>query len=312
MPSGPVTQRKAWVEMIHRYLATAVGVLIIVLAASSWLAPRPQTANRLNAPQTRPLASPAGRGLYSNRWWATASLVWVCVQGAFGALTVTMKLFPAIVTLHLLGGLLLLVLLTVQVLRQGLAAAPVLIEPVKPPIKIFIWLAFSALVLQIALGGWVSTNYAVLACNEFPRCQGTWWPLMDFDQGFQIWRQLGLTQHGDHIGFSALTAIHYTHRIMAGVVMLILGALAWHLNAIHGLRLQSRWLAALLGLQLATGLSNVVLDWPLLAALMHTGGAAALILVMTWLAFICGQAPAFTPQRNTAPGARLTELRTKA
>jgi cytochrome c oxidase assembly protein subunit 15 len=135
---------------------------------------------------------------------------------------------------------------------------------------------------------------------------------MDFEQGFQIWRKLGLAQNGDHIGFAALTAIHYTHRLMAGVVMLMLGALAWHLNGISGLRHQSRWLAALLGLQLATGLSNVVLDWPLLAALMHTGGAAALILVMTWLAYICGQAPEFSPQRHTAPGASLTELRPKA
>ena len=138
------------------------------------------------------------------------------------------------------------------------------------------------LVAQVALGGWVSTNYAVLACSDFPTCQGRWWPQMDFVQGFELWRALGLTAAGEHISFAALTAIHYTHRLAAYGVLTLMIMLAWQLNRLKAWRIQSRVLAALLGLQLATGLSNVVLGWPLLAALLHTGGAGALVLVLAW------------------------------
>jgi heme a synthase len=293
LPTGPVTHGKAWIEMIHRYLATGVGVLILVMAVASWVQ---HFKNRAAGLRLTPPVSP---------WLATATLVWVCVQGAFGALTVTMKLFPAIVTLHLMGGLVLLALLTVQVVRQKqfqTGSAPV---RVSPGVRGLMWVTFAILVVQIALGGWVSTNYAVLACNEFPRCQNSWWPHMDFEQGFQIWRKLGMTSSGENIGFAALTAIHYVHRMMAVGVLLAAGALAWALNGSRGgaddsartsfsgsgnshltgstsLRAQSRWIAGLIGLQLATGLSNVVFDWPLLAALLHTGGAGALVIVMTW------------------------------
>ncbi len=272
MPTGPVTHGKAWIEMVHRYLATGVGVLILVLTVASWLSPDRKLANR-----------PANSAS-SSAWLATATLVWVCVQGAFGALTVTMKLFPAIVTLHLMGGMVLLALLCVQVVRQKQRRTAIAPALVSPAVRTLIWASFALLVVQIALGGWVSTNYAVLACNEFPRCQNSWWPEMDFEQGFQIWRRLGFTQEGEHVGFAALTAIHYAHRMMAALVLLAGAALAWVLNGMTGLRTPSRWIAALIGLQLATGLSNVVLDWPLLAALLHTGGAGALVIVMTWVA----------------------------
>jgi len=136
--------------------------------------------------------------------------------------------------------------------------------------------------LQIALGGWVSTNYAVLACTEFPTCQASWWPEMNFAQGFELWRELGLTRDGQHISFTALTAIHYVHRLVAYAVIALLVALAWHMRAVPAWRRASRWLTALLLLQFLTGLSNVVLDWPLLAAVLHTGGAAALVVVLTW------------------------------
>jgi len=268
MPTGPVTHGKAWIEMIHRYLATGVGVLILVLAAASWFAP--------------------GRGpgrTAVNPWWPTFTLAWVCIQGAFGALTVTMKLFPAIVTLHLLGGFVLLALLCVQALRHAQARNPVAAVPLSPALHGLLWLTFALLALQSALGGWVSTNYAVLACTDFPMCQNSWWPVMNFEQGFQPWRELGRTPGGELIGFAALTAIHYVHRLMAYVVLLLLGVLAWGLNRNATLRRPSRWLAALVGLQLATGLSNVVFDWPLVAAVMHTGGAGALVVVLTWLMF---------------------------
>jgi cytochrome c oxidase assembly protein subunit 15 len=269
MPTGPVTQAKAWIEMVHRYLATGVGALILVIAVMSWLSWR---RSRLGSTQAAANLSP---------WWAFATLIWVCLQGAFGALTVTMKLFPAIVTLHLAGALVLLALLGVQVVRGGPKAQPIFL-----PNALRLWLAvaFVLLVLQIFLGGWVSANYAVLACSDFPLCQNRWWPDMNFNQGFELWRHLGVTGTGVPISFAALTAIHYVHRLTAYLVMGSLALLAWQLNRLPLWQVHSRVLAGLLGLQLATGLTNVVLDWPLLSALMHTGGAAALVLVLTWIA----------------------------
>ncbi len=268
MPSGPVTHSKAWIEMVHRYLATTVGALIVVLTAAAWRARLKDGASA-----ERPTISP---------WWPTLTLLWVCLQGAFGALTVTMKLFPAIVTLHLLAGLLLLALLCWQLVLSLQLAGGRPATLLGPGLRRLMWLTLAALLLQLALGGWVSTNYAVLACADFPRCQNSWWPLMDFEQGFQIWRELGLTASGEVINFTALTAMHYMHRLAAYVVLLLLALLAWRLNAVPAMRRASRWMAALTGLQLATGLSNVVLDWPLLAAVLHTGGSAALLVVMTW------------------------------
>jgi len=265
MPTGPVTHGKAWVEMIHRYLATGVGVLILTLAAVSWL----QRGRNQG-------------GVPVNPWWPTLTLVWVCVQGAFGALTVTMKLFPAIVTLHLLGGLALLVLLCAQAVRHSQSWREHVPVAVAAATRWLLGLTFAAVVIQVALGGWVSTNYAVLACSEFPKCQGSWWPYMDFQQGFQLWRKLGMTADGEHIGFAALTAIHYAHRLFAYVVLALLGLLAWRMHRVHELRSQARWIAGIAVWQFATGLSNVVLDWPMIAAVSHTGGAAALVVVLTW------------------------------
>jgi len=208
------------------------------------------------------------------------TLLWVCIQGAFGALTVTMKLFPAIVTLHLLGGLVLLMLLCAQ-LPQFDRQAPTLV--MAAPLRKLVWMTLALLALQVALGGWVSTNYAVLACSDFPKCQGSWWPLMDFDQAFALWRELGMTAGGAVLSFAALTAIHYTHRLAAVIVLAALALLAWRLHRVPALRRPARWIAALAALQLVTGLSNVVLDWPLLAAVLHTGGAGALAVALTWV-----------------------------
>ena len=138
------------------------------------------------------------------------------------------------------------------------------------------------LVVQVLLGGWVSSNYAVLACNTFPMCQNAWWPEMNLTQGFTLWRELGGDGQGGLLTFQALTAIHYVHRLFAYVVFVYLGALAWWLYRHAVWETFVRVLAGLLVLQLITGLSNVVLDWPLVAAVLHTGGAAALIATMVW------------------------------
>ena len=287
MPTGPVTPGKAWVEMIHRYLATGVGVLIIVLTVATWLQWRRARADSTVSP---PVMSP---------WWPTFTLVWVCLQGAFGALTVTMKLFPAIVTLHLMGGVVLLALLCVQAVRHTQAVRGVQPAVLAAPLRLGVLVTGALVALQVVLGGWVSTNYAVLACTTFPTCQGSWWPVMDFAQGFQLWRPLGLLQDGSHISFAGLTAIHYAHRLVAYGVLLALAWLAWRLHRATALRLQARWLAGLALLQLATGLSNVVLGWPLLAAVLHTGGAAALVVVLTWA--LSSSRAALAPQGSFAP-----------
>ena len=275
-PTGPVTHGKAWVEMVHRYLATGVGVLILVLAVATWIERRRQ--RRLPA-----VAGQSAERAVLSAWWPAATLVWVCLQGAFGALTVTLKLFPAIVTLHLLGAIVLLALLCIQAVRYQQAATVRLPTAIASSLRTLLIVTTGLLALQIALGGWVSTNYAVLACTQFPTCQDSFWPPMNFAQGFQIWRELGLDAGGAPIDFSALTAIHYVHRLMAYVVFVAIGVLAWRLNRrVPALRPQARWLAGLALLQLATGLGNVLLDWPLAAAVLHTGGAAALAIVLVW------------------------------
>jgi heme a synthase len=258
LPSGPVTHGKAWVEMVHRYLATAVGVLIVVMTAMAW----------------------SLRGKGPSPWWATFTLVWVIAQGAFGALTVTLKLYPAIVTLHLLGGIGLLALLAVQ--DQVFAPRPLQLPKA---LTTGAWITAALVVVQIALGGWVSTNYAVLACSEFPRCQGQWWPPMDFAQAFTVQRELGQTAAGAYLPFAALTAIHMTHRLAAVIVLGAMLWLAWRLAGTGDatLRRFAVGIAGLAALQLATGLSNVVLGWPIVAALLHTGGAAALAVVLATL-----------------------------
>jgi heme a synthase len=259
-PSGPVTQSKAWVEMAHRYLATAVGVLIVVMTAMAWSLRRKTS-----------LPSP---------WWATVTLAWVVAQGAFGALTVTMKLYPAIVTLHLLGGVGLLALLAVQ--DQVFEPRPLQLSKA---LARGAWITAALVVVQIALGGWVSTNYAVLACSEFPLCQGQWWPPMDFEHAFTVRRGLGETVSGAYLPFAALTAIHMTHRLAALLVLGAMSWLAWRLAATGepALRRFAAGFAVLAALQLATGLSNVVLGWPMMAALLHTGGAAALAALLATL-----------------------------
>jgi len=254
-PQGPVTHGKAWVEMVHRYWASAVGFLILVLCLLAWHW------------RERSLPSPG---------WALLTLVWVLIQGAFGALTVTLKLYPAIVTLHLLFGLGLLVLLVLQAERLKPRTLP--LGGVRG-----LWAAAGVLLwLQIALGGWVSTNYAVLVCQDFPTCQGSWWPAMDFDTGFRIDRALGSDGVGGWLQLPALTAIHVSHRLGALLLALVLLALASSLWRQGQRRWASIW-AGLLAWQVGSGISNVVLGWPLVAALMHSAGAAAMVIAWTQL-----------------------------
>jgi cytochrome c oxidase assembly protein subunit 15 len=291
MPTGPVTHPKAWIEMIHRYLATGVGVLILTLAVTTWLEQWRQ-ARRDAGPTLSAMETVRGSELaeidtskrHLSVWWPTFTLFWVCLQGAFGALTVTMKLFPAIVTLHLLGSMVLLALLKSQSAHYEQANGGVrdaVTVPLNSATRQWLFVTFTLLWLQIALGGWVSTNYAVLACTDFPACQNSLWPAMNFAEGFTLWRELGAGLGGENISFQALTAIHYAHRLSAYLVFAALLVLAAKLYKIQPLRNSAKWLAGLALLQIATGLGNVLLGWPLFAAVMHTGGAAALVVALT-------------------------------
>lgn len=266
IPTGAVTATKAWIEMLHRYLATGVGILILVLTVEHV---RQRRQLRANAPSA---------------WWSVAALLWVCVQGAFGALTVTMKLYPAIVTLHLLGGFTLLGILTFLATRLTQAHRGLRLERVTPRWRRRIFWGIGMVALQVALGGWVSSNYAVLACTDFPLCQGSWWPDMDFAQGFKLWRPLGMSGDGVHfLTFQSLTAIHVAHRGFAFAVFVMMAGLTLQLWSVLALRRQAVSLGLLTLAQLLTGLSNVTLGWPLLGALLHTGGAAAMVMVLVWV-----------------------------
>ena len=276
-PTGPVTHHKAWIEMVHRYLATGVGALITALVGLAWWQRRQAKRVHQRAAAMSPPAQPP-----PSLAWPLLTFGWVCLQGAFGALTVTMKLFPAIVTLHLIGGLVLVGLLAVQATRADLAWRHQSLVPVGDSLRALLWVALGMLTLQIALGGWVSTNYAVLACDGFPKCQGQWWPPADFAQGFTLWRPLGLLPDGNAIGFAALTAIHLVHRWMALPVLLVLALLAWQLHRVPSLQRPALLLAGIALWQLASGLANVLFGWPLVAAVAHTGGAAALVAVLSW------------------------------
>ncbi|MES2718819.1 MAG: COX15/CtaA family protein [Pseudomonadota bacterium] len=290
-PTGPVTVTKAWIEMLHRYLAMAVGALILVAAAMAWRA-------RAQLPH-----SP---------WWATVTLVWVLLQGAFGKYTVTLKLYPAVVTLHLLGAMVLLALLVLQ--HESFRARPMRLPQLRHAPR-WVALVLAAVVLQIALGGWVSTNYAVLACQGFPACNGQWWPAMDMRQGFTILRQLGQTAQGEALSLNALVAIHMVHRLFAVVVVLALGALVLALrrSGDASARRHALLLTGLLLWQLASGLSNVVLGWPIVAALAHSAGAAGLVAVLTalWARLHAGRAlPApLTAGRRRPESTGATDLR---
>jgi cytochrome c oxidase assembly protein subunit 15 len=260
VPTGAVTVTKAWIEMLHRYSATAIGLLVIALLVLALRESR-RSGGRISAR------------------WAAITFVWICMQGAFGALTVTMRLYPAIVTLHLLAGFGLLVVLALQ--AEHYAPRPITLSAA---LRAGLIAVAALTVVQVALGGWVSSNYAVLACRDFPTCQGSWWPPMNLAEGFDVVRPLGQSGDAGYLPFAALTAIHLAHRLGALVLLPALLALAWRLH-VAGPEMRP-WALGLLGLtawQTASGLSNVLLGWPLAAAVAHTGGAAALVVVLTVL-----------------------------
>lgn len=263
MPHGPVTHFKAWVEMIHRYLAMTVGVLILAQMIIAWM---------------------KRKQLEGARYFATALFLFVCVQGAFGMWTVTLKLQPIIVTIHLLLGMVLLAMLAwmAERTKPHVAYGGKNVLHCHQLKQLARW-AWIILFIQIALGGWVSTNYAVLACTDYPTCQGTFFPAMDFEQGFSFWRELGKTVHGDYLSFAALTAIHWVHRNFALLVVISSGYVAIRALKIMAISKVAKAILVTLLVQFFTGLANVLFNWPLAMAVLHNGGAALLLALLTVL-----------------------------
>lgn len=266
-PERPVETDKGWKEMIHRYLAGVLGLLILGLAIASVAARK--RGGRL---EKLPLIL----------------LGVVVFQAILGMWTVTWKLKPVVVMAHLLGGLTTLSLLWWLTLRH-LPSAVRWRLPALPGLRPALAVALVLLVGQIALGGWTSANYAALACNEFPTCsQGQWLPEADFGEGFVLWRGLGQNYEFGVLDNPARVAIHLTHRFGAVLVTAVLVGLIvalWRLPSIAARR-SSAVLAVLLGAQLALGIANVVLNLPLAVAVAHNGGAAILLLALVTLNYL--------------------------
>src|SRR5688572_3289486 len=259
--------RKAWVEMIHRYAASTLGLIIVVITAFAIRARRE-------------------RGV--SVWFALGLLALVVFQGILGMLTVTWLLKPLIVTGHLLGGLttfalLLWLWLTMRAQDRRVDGASVLTgnRLVEDGARVRLWatLALVALGLQIFLGGWTSSNYAAVACPDFPKCQAQWFPDADYEDAFVLWRGLGINYAGGVLDHPARVAIHFTHRLGAVLAscLLLLAAL----GALRGLGRGARWagVAVLLALvlQLSIGVFMVLRAFPLPLAAAHNAGAALLV-----------------------------------
>ena len=260
-PERPVEFEKAWKEMVHRYLA---GVLVLLVVAINGLAWRPN--NR----------SAGARGM------AAVLLLLILFQAALGMWTVTLKLKPIIVMAHLLGGLATFSLLLWLAFRtrpldgphDGLAYAPY-----RPAVIA----GLLVLLVQLALGGWTSANYAALACPDFPTCQQQWWPETDFGEGFVLWREIGVDYEGGVLDLPSRVAIHLTHRIGAVVTLGVLGLLALALLRWPATRPGGALLGTLLAAQITLGILNVVLFLPLPVAAAHNGTGALLLGAMIWL-----------------------------
>ena len=255
-PEAPLEVHKGWNEMVHRYFAGALGLVILGLAVQ---------AVRQRAQPGQPLKLPL------------LLLAVVIAQAAFGMWTVTLQLWPQVVTAHLLGGFATLSLLFLLSLR--LSGRRPAIPPVPSRLRMLAAIGMAVVVAQVTLGGWVSSNYAAVACTDFPTCHGEWWPAMDFANAFNLaHHDIGPNYLGGLLYGEARTAIHLTHRLGALVVTLVLLTLAWQLWR-HGLARLGALLLAALALQIGLGISNVLLNLPLAVAVAHNGGGALLLLV---------------------------------
>lgn len=266
-PDRPLVTAKAIKEMTHRYLAGALGLLILTLAI---------IAVRHRRRSQQPLALPM------------VLLLLVVFQALLGMWTVTLQLKPVIVMAHLLGGFATLSLLWWLFLSGSGWSKPDWRSGSKQ-LRTIVLVGTLILIVQIALGGWTSANYAALACPDFPTCQSQWWPQMDFSEGFVLWRGLGIDYEFGVLDNSARTAIHVAHRIGALITAIYLITLA----SILLLRSRERVVRIVGGVvllltmaQVSLGIFNVMLGLPLIFAVAHNATAASLLLAMLTLNYL--------------------------
>jgi cytochrome c oxidase assembly protein subunit 15 len=258
-PDAPVEFAKAWWEMGHRYIAGLLLLLVLLMLVKAY----------------------RGRHLEDTPVALTGVLMVVILcQAAFGAWTVTLKLWPQVVTGHLLGGFTTLSLIWLLYLRQGGVSR---IVQALPSPSLLAKIAFVAVVIQIALGGWVSSNYAALACYDFPSCDGTYSPPMDLQQGFNVFQSVGPNYLGGLMTSEARMAIHWVHRIGALVVFVVVGGLV--VQMVRQVAIVGYALLAALVIQITLGILNVVWVLPLLNATAHNTVGALLLLVLVTINF---------------------------
>jgi cytochrome c oxidase assembly protein subunit 15 len=259
-PDSAVEVGKAWREMAHRYLAGTLGLLVLAIFVLGWK---------------------ARKEIKSSPYTSSFLLLLIGFQAMLGMWTVTMLLKPAIVSGHLLGGMSTLAVLSWLAHRHWGYYSDSIVTCQR--LRLAIRLALVLLFMQIFLGGWTSTNYAALACTDFPTCHGAWVPDMDFKDAFHMVRELGLSKDGSALSLASLTAIQWTHRVGALVSFIYLGALG--LTTLKYWQLK-RWSVLLLGAlitQIALGISNLVLHLPLVLAVAHNFTAALLVIIVVVL-----------------------------
>lgn len=260
-PERPVESHKAWKEMVHRYLAGILVLLVIAINVAAWKLAR--------------------RGL-DHRFLAGFILALILFQAALGMWTVTLKLLPIVVMGHLLGGLATFALLFWLSLRariQGHFDPNLSMRRVRP----WIIAGLAVLIVQITLGGWTSANYSALACPDFPTCQGSFWPQADFFQGFSPRREIGVDYEGGVLDLAARVAIHLAHRIGAIITLLVLSLLAIRLVRTTAVPRSGAVLLGLVIAQFSLGIFNIVHALPLANAVAHNAIAAVLLAQMIWL-----------------------------
>ncbi len=259
-PDAPVEADKTWPEMAHRYFATSLGLFSIGLVVLAW---------RHRGPG-QPLKLPL------------LLLGFIILQGMFGMWTVTLKLWPQIVTAHLLGGFTTLGLLWLLTLR--LNNRHWRLATLKSRFKPLALIALGVVVVQIALGGWTTSNYADVACPDLPACQGQWWPDMDFANGFNVFQEIGPNYLGGQLDNASRVAIHMGHRLGALATLLVVGFLSVQLFGSGEQKLQrmGKIISGVLLLQFALGLGNVLFHFPLFVAVAHNAvGGLLLLTVLT-------------------------------
>lgn len=259
-PEAPVELAKAWKEMIHRYFAGILGLLIFALFIQGWR---------------------ERRSIKVSPWLPTVLTVVVGFQAVLGMWTVTMLLKPAIVTMHLMGGMTTLAILTWIAHRHwGVISANYLVAS---NARFFARVAILILAMQIFLGGWTSTNYAALACTDFPTCHGAWVPDMDFANAFHWFRELGENLEGKPMDLSAYVAIQWIHRVGALVTFIYLSLLGLTLMKQTQLKGLAYMMLALLVVQIGLGIANLVLHLPIVLAVAHNMVAALLLMTVVVL-----------------------------